>query len=73
MSSFNDRLGRVGASTSSSPSFGSTVFVTATMSLVVAPIARLTELLTEMAGVIGLGGASTVDKLIDEALCARHG
>ena len=47
------------------------MFVTATMSLVVAPIARLTELLTEMAGVIGLGGASTVDKLIDEALCAR--
>jgi len=58
-----------------------TMFVTAsTMSLVVAPIARLTELLTKMAGVIGLlGGASTVEKLMEhndelfivEALCER--
>lgn len=59
----------------------STIFVTAsTMSLVVAPIARLTELLTKMAGVIGLlGGARTVEKLMEskdelfivEALCGR--
>jgi len=59
----------------------STLFVTAsTMSLVVAPVARLTELLTKMAGVIGLlGGAETVESMMDEndelflveALCER--
>jgi len=59
----------------------STLFVTAsTMGLVVQPIARLTELLMRMAGVIGLlGGAQTVENLIDEkdelfiveALCER--
>jgi len=59
----------------------STLFVTAsTMSLVVAPIARLTELLMRMAGVIGvLGGAQTVENLMEdkdelfivEALCER--
>ena len=57
------------------------LFVTAsTMNLVVAPIARLTELLTKMAGVIGLlGGADTVENMMDnhdemfivEALCSR--
>jgi len=59
----------------------STLFVTAsTMSLVVAPVARLTELLTKMAGVIGLlGGAATVENMMEdndelfivEALCER--
>ena len=59
----------------------STLFVTAsTMSLVVQPIARLTELLMRMAGVIGLlGGARTVESLMEdkdelfivEALCER--
>jgi len=59
----------------------STLFVTAsTMSLVVAPVARLTELLTKMAGVIGLlGGAQTVENMMEdndelfivEALCER--
>ena len=59
----------------------STLFVTAsTMSLVVQPIARLTELLMRMAGVIGvLGGAQTVENLMEdkdelfivEALCER--
>lgn len=59
----------------------STLFVTAsTMSLVVHPIARLTELLMRMAGVIGvLGGAQTVESLVEdkdelfivEALCDR--
>jgi len=59
----------------------SALFVTAsTMNLVVAPIARLTELLTNMAGVIGLlGGAQTVENLMEthdemfivEALCER--
>lgn len=59
----------------------STIFVTAsTMNLVVKPIARLTELLMSMAGVIGvLGGASAVENLmaekdelfIVEALCER--
>jgi len=59
----------------------STLFVTAsTMSLVVAPVARLTELLTKMAGIIGLlGGAQTVENMMEdndelfivEALCER--
>lgn len=59
----------------------STVFVTsATMGLVVQPIARLTDLLMRMAGVIGLlGGARTVENLMQdkdelfivEALCER--
>merc|ERR1740123_1846985 len=59
----------------------STLFVTAsTMSLVVQPIVRLTELLMRMAGIIGvLGGAQTVENLMEdkdelfivEALCER--
>ena len=59
----------------------STIFVTSsTMTLVVTPIARLTDLLMRMAGVIGLlGGASQVESLIEakdelfivEVLCNR--
>merc|ERR1719384_924464 len=59
----------------------STLFINAsTMTLVVQPIARLTELLMRMAGVIGLlGGAQNVENLMEEkdelfiveALCGR--
>ena len=59
----------------------STSFVAAsTMSMVVEPIARLTELLKKMAGVIGiLGGAATIENMMEkkdelfivEALCTR--